>query len=111
MSALPVPRRLVLAGAIVLGVFALVSVLAAGGARGTQAAKAATNAPLCVQHPEFCAEANSPWSWNGYTYVSGHDEPSLLFYSNKPGSGNSNDYQLTLPTDPPTAPDDRRDRR
>jgi hypothetical protein len=83
-----------------------VSVLAAGGARGTQAAKAATNAPLCVQHPEVCAEANNPWSWNGYTYVSGHDEPSLLFYSNKPGSGNSNNYQMTLPTDPPTAPAD-----
>ena len=37
-------------------------------------------------------------------YVSGHDEPSLLFYSNKAGSGNSNQYSLTLPTDPPTAP-------
>jgi hypothetical protein len=98
-----VPRRLAIVAVVVLGVFALVGGLAAGG-HNTQAAKAAGNAPLCVQHPPLCAEANNPWSWNGYTYVSGHDEPSLLFYSNKPGSGNSNAYQLTLPTDPPTAP-------
>jgi hypothetical protein len=52
----------------------------------------------------LCTEANDPWTWNGYTYVSGHDEPSLLFYSNKKGSGNSNQYQLALPADPPTAP-------
>jgi hypothetical protein len=87
-----------------LGAFALAGGLAAGGGSGTQAAKAATNAPFCVQHPALCAEANNPWSWNNYTYVSGHDEPSLLFYSDKQGSGNSNEYQLTLPTDPPTAP-------
>jgi hypothetical protein len=68
------------------------------------ASKAATAAPFCVLHSQFCTEANDPWSWNGYTYVSGHDEPSLLFYSNQPGSGNSNTYQLTLPSDPATPP-------
>src|SRR2546423_7325313 len=30
----------------------------------------------------------------------GHDEPSNLFYSNQPGSGNQNRWQLTLPKDP-----------
>jgi hypothetical protein len=100
-----VSRRLALVGAIALGAFALIGGLAAGGGTGTQTAKAADyNAPLCVARPTLCAEANDPWSWNNQTYVSGHDEPSLLFYSNKPGSGNSNQYQLTLPTDPPTAP-------
>jgi hypothetical protein len=38
----------------------------------------------------------------------GHDEPSLLFYSNKPGAGNNMQYQFTLPNDPtpdhPTTP-------
>src|SRR5437868_5210097 len=35
----------------------------------------------------------------------GHDEPSDLFYSNTPGSGNQMRYKLTLPSDPPpTAP-------
>lgn len=48
----------------------------------------------------FCAEqADIP----GYEYV-GHDEPSLLFYSNARGSGNSNVWRLRLPKDPPTLP-------
>jgi hypothetical protein len=34
----------------------------------------------------------------------GHDEPSVLFYSNKDGSGNSNNYTIKLPTEPPVAP-------
>lgn len=38
----------------------------------------------------------------------GHDEPSLLFYSNQPGSGNRSQYTVTLPNDPtpahPTTP-------
>ena len=38
----------------------------------------------------------------------GHDEPSLLFYSNQAGSGNRTQYSVTLPQDPspshPTQP-------
>jgi hypothetical protein len=34
----------------------------------------------------------------------GHDEPSVLFYSQKAGSGNDNTYLLTLPKDPPVRP-------
>jgi hypothetical protein len=34
----------------------------------------------------------------------GHDEPSILFYSNVHGSGNSSIYRLRLPKDPPTLP-------
>jgi hypothetical protein len=34
----------------------------------------------------------------------GHDEPSVEFYSNQPGSGNNATYQLKLPKDPPTRP-------
>ena len=49
-------------------------------------------------------EQINPWTWNSYTYPSGHDEPSLLYYSTTPGSGNSQRYQLTLPTDPATPP-------
>ena len=32
----------------------------------------------------------------------GHDEPSNLFYSNVPGSGNRNSWKMTLPSDPTT---------
>jgi hypothetical protein len=34
----------------------------------------------------------------------GHDEPSLLFYSNAAGSGNNNYWNVTLPKQPPTFP-------
>jgi len=37
----------------------------------------------------------------GKEYV-GHDEPSLLFYSNHPGSGNQMRYRGMLPTEPPS---------
>jgi hypothetical protein len=50
----------------------------------------------------LCAETNDSIGYAGeYT---GHDEPSLLFYSNSPGSGNSNLYKLQLPTDPKVLP-------
>ena len=48
---------------------------------------------LCTERLE-----SPPW---GYI---GHDEPSLLFYSNQPGSGYANIYRLTLPKDPPLPP-------
>lgn len=40
---------------------------------------------------------HAPW------YV-GHDEPSVLFYSNRAGSGNNDVYRLRLPTDPAAQP-------
>jgi hypothetical protein len=49
----------------------------------------------------FCTEQlDNPSAWN---YV-GHDEPSLLFYSDVSGSGNRNVYRLTLPKDPALKP-------
>jgi hypothetical protein len=98
-----VPRRLSLTGAIVLAIAAVMSM---GGSAtvNVPTAQAASNLPLCVQRPQMCTELTDPWSWNGYTYTSGHDEPSALFYSTVPGSGNSSLYRLTLPTDPVAAP-------
>src|SRR5262249_45237524 len=50
----------------------------------------------------LCTEVADSIGYAGeYT---GHDEPSLLFYSNTPGSGNSNTYQLTLPGEPKVLP-------
>jgi len=58
--------------------------------------------PECDENAPFCTEVFDTIGYGGaYT---GHDEPSLLFYSNTPGSGNSNIYRLTLPTDPPNPP-------
>jgi len=55
--------------------------------------------PTCAEDAVACTELAQPVA--GYT---GHDEPSLLFYSNHAGSGNSDLYRMTLPTDPPTRP-------
>ena len=49
----------------------------------------------CDEAWSLCAEPESSIGYDGeYT---GHDEPSLLFYSSTPGSGNSNLYQVTIP--------------
>ncbi|MEA2506071.1 MAG: hypothetical protein QOH48_689 [Actinomycetota bacterium] len=109
----------------------LLALAAAGALVGTllfaQAAEASgSGAPLSSQaHPEgaqhfcntnglLCTEPFQNWeefSWFKKAdarapmgeYI-GHDEPSVLFYSHKDGSGNSNNYLLKLPTDPPVLP-------
>ena len=61
---------------------------------------------VCGEGSPLCAEANDALGYNGgYT---GHDEPSLLFYSGTPGSGNDSNYRLVVPTDPPILPNARR---
>jgi hypothetical protein len=56
----------------------------------------------CDDNGPLCAEPADPINYEG-NYI-GHDEPSLLFYSNTPGSGNSSRYTLRVPTEPPTLP-------
>jgi hypothetical protein len=50
----------------------------------------------------LCAEQRE--NPGGDEYYVGHDEPSLLFYSNERGAGFSNVYRLRLPKDPPLLP-------
>src|SRR5512146_590510 len=70
----------------------------------TQVAAAAPGSArtFCDDNAPLCTEPMEPTNYEG-NYV-GHDEPSVLFYSDKPGSGNSNVYRLILPKDPPTLP-------
>lgn len=98
MRAFLVPRRPGMTAALFVGIAAIASAL------GVPKAQAALSVPLCVQRPQLCTENNSPLSYDGWNYTAGHDEPSLLFYSDTPGSGDSDVYQVTLPTDPPTPP-------
>jgi hypothetical protein len=56
----------------------------------------------CQNDPR-CLEVHD-WQSAGFEYYVGHDEPSALFYSNKPGSGNNSTYKLTLPTEPAAMP-------
>jgi len=56
----------------------------------------------CDEDGALCAETADAIGYNGaYT---GHDEPSLLFYSNISGSGNRMTWRIKLPADPPTPP-------
>jgi hypothetical protein len=57
---------------------------------------------VCGEGSPLCAEANDALGYKGeYT---GHDEPSLLFYSGVAGSGNETNYRVVVPTDPPIVP-------
>jgi hypothetical protein len=52
----------------------------------------------CASSTRLCTEVDDPQAAFGH-YV-GHDEPSVLFYSNVPGSGNHMQYNVTLPKEP-----------
>ena len=54
------------------------------------------------EYSRLCPDLANPQEVYGSEYV-GHDEPSLLFYSNKPGSGNQMQYNMRLPSDPPAS--------
>src|SRR5437763_687315 len=86
-----------------LSVLLAVTALLAGLGPFAAPAKATySGPPACDENLPFCAEVVDPIGYDQrYT---GHDEPSVLFYSNTSGSGNTNIYRLTLPTDPPTLP-------
>ena len=59
----------------------------------------------CAAGAATCTEVYDSEKVFGEGSYVGHDEPSNLFYSNVPGSGNQMRYQLTLPKDPsPSAP-------
>jgi hypothetical protein len=71
----------------------------------TTSARANTyqSAYIDCEYSPLCTEVGDPTSVFGKNTYVGHDEPSTLFYSNVPGSGNRMSYQLTLPKDPSAA--------
>ena len=71
--------------------------LASGAAAGNASRTCKIGIPLCTDVSEPINDIA------GGPYV-GHDEPSLLFYSNRKGSGNDVTYDIRLPKDPPTMP-------
>ena len=99
-----VSRNLGIAAAILVILAVLLALVATyAPSRVAPHAKAApVKQTFCAAHAALCTETAEPWNYQGqYT---GHDEPSLLFYSNTAGAGNSNLYQLTLPTEPKALP-------
>jgi hypothetical protein len=104
-------RLLVLLAATV----AAVALTAAWGPVSTSQPAAPHTTPASSRHLSITCEysrlcpdiVDSSTVYGEDEYV-GHDEPSLGFYSTKPGSGNRMRYAITLPRDPspahPTAP-------
>jgi hypothetical protein len=86
-------------------ILVVVSGLTITGVIQTPQAKAATavaahvhiDCSNVVQAARCTDIANSDDIFGHYV---GHDEPSNLFYSNTPGSGNRNSWKMTLPKDP-----------
>ena len=56
--------------------------------------------PGCAAGKLTCAEVQDPQTAFHTSKYVGHDEPSTLFYSNVPGSGNNSQYNLTIPVQP-----------
>jgi hypothetical protein len=73
----------------------------APAAPAAHAASASQHAAINCEYA-MCAEVANPAEVFGPGYV-GHDEPSAVFYSDVPGSGNHMTYSLRLPHDPSPA--------
>lgn len=68
------------------------------------AAPAQTHVSVNCSLSATCTEVQDSEEVFGEGNYIGHDEPSTLFYSNKPGSGNQMIYTMKLPTDPKPGP-------
>lgn len=87
-------------GLIFIAVMSLGMTSAASDNAGNQPQKLMVhcpdNNPICADIAHYLQELDGKYS--------GHDEPAITFYSNRPGSGNSFTTVLTMPSDPPTLP-------
>ena len=85
------------------GVLLIVCALLGATTFAVSAAGAESYGPRnCAYNSWMCTEVVDSIGPNGaYT---GHDEPALVFMSNRPGSGNQQLYNLVLPQDPKAFP-------
>ena len=88
-----------------LAAFAIAALPLGYGPRAVHAGNSSSPAHIgCAAGAITCTEVYDSEAAFGEGVYVGHDEPSALFYSNTPGSGNSNLYNLALPADPPRLP-------
>ena len=73
---------------------------ASSSPRAASASSEGYDEPFCQSSRTTCADDSGTL---GGEYI-GHDEPSVLFKSGRPGSGNDMTYTVTLPKDPKTQP-------
>jgi hypothetical protein len=93
--------RLGLGGVLVAGAFA--PSLGSGVVASSSGSSGAFKAPgfQCNNNTSFhCEEVWDSEAVFGEGHYVGHDEPSLLYYSSQPHSGNQMQWQAQLPTDP-----------
>src|SRR6266568_4590357 len=89
----------------VLGIFIVVGALRWDVLHARAAPAASTHSHIsCADGRILCTEVQDPEEVFGEGQYVGHDEPSTLFYSNQPGSGNQMTYTLKLPNDPKPGP-------
>ncbi len=92
----------ILAGAFLLASASMATAASAVSAKTSTSHEGNVEKLLCNEGSPICAETADALGYQGkYT---GHDEPSLLFYSGTPGAGNNQQYRLVVPQDPPTLP-------
>jgi hypothetical protein len=92
-----------LLGLLVLTAASLPASAATGARSSPRAASGSSGGydePFCQSSKTTCADVSGKL---GDEYV-GHDEPSVLFKSGRPGSGNDMTYTVTLPRDPKKQP-------
>jgi hypothetical protein len=96
--------RSLAAGAVAVAIGAAPALVAGSSAAAAPAAATSQHLAInCASASAMCTEVADSDDVFGH-YV-GHDEPSALFYSSQPGSGNHMRYYMTLPKDPsPTNP-------
>ncbi len=94
-------RLVAIPGTLMVAAATLAAANPVHAARSAQAASAGQHAAINCEYG-MCAEVANPEEAFGSEYV-GHDEPSAVFYSNTPGSGNHMTYSLVLPHDPSPA--------
>jgi hypothetical protein len=97
-------RSLVIFTATAVGV-ALAAAWGSASASQPTAEPSSSSQHLSIQceYSTLCPDITDSDNVYGDDEYVGHDEPSLLFYSNTPGSGNRMQYSVTLPKDPSPA--------
>jgi len=95
-------RWLVLGTAIVTaGVLGTTSASARSAAPAAGDGPSTAKSQACITGSLMCTEVQD--YYHAFDTYVGHDEPSVLYYSKTPGAGNHNQWQLTLPKDPPAS--------
>src|SRR5215470_14371265 len=95
-------RTVSISGILLMAGAMLTGVTTSTAAGAVNAAAASPHSAINCEYSSLCAEVANPADVFGSEYV-GHDEPSAVFYSNVPGSGNHPTYSIQLPHDPSPA--------